>query len=138
MNFQVKLKDGSIQNLSFSVYFLSAVGKLLDCNGIQETFTKVIGKVEAIGEGRVTGGMLDDFDIRAAVVAAGAEAYGFANGDFTKKSLIDGYQVMNQIEDSLKNPIWAQMYIEVCKALIPDKLPEEKKTPAKKKAASKK
>jgi len=137
MNFQIKLKDGSIRNLSFSNYFLNCVGKLFDL-GLAQTFPYIIGNVSKAGDGVVTGGMMDNLEIRAGVVAAGMEAYGFANGDFTKRTLIDGWQVLEQMEDSLKNPVWAQMFVEVCKALIPDKLPSEKKAPAKKKAAPKK
>lgn len=134
MNYQLKLEDGSTVDLSFSMYFLNRVCKLTG-HGLSSIFGHLLGDMSEIDGGIVTGGLLDDLEIRAAVVAAGIEAKGFDDGAFDRKTVFDGFGVMMKVKDSLTSTIWADMYKIITDALIAT-LPKDeiKKKPVAKKA----
>jgi len=121
MNFQVNLKDGTALNLAFSQYFLMRVGALTGL-GLQDTFKYLIGDVIDMANGVVKGGVMDDIECRAHVIAAGLQAYGFANGDSKEYTAIDAFPMLEKIENVLANPIWAKMYIAIMTALMPTNL----------------
>jgi hypothetical protein len=138
MNYQLKLKDGKTADLLFSNYFLARVCKLLD-KGLTHVFPYLLGSIEDTDNGIVRGGIMDDLEVRAAVLAAATEANGFANGDYSQKTMIDGYQLMEQVENSLLTPQWGEIYVMLATSLVAESLPkDEGQEPAKKKTVKKK
>lgn len=113
----VKLKDGTVIAIEFSNYFLSRVQKLLGY-GLQGTITAVLGRFE---DGMVYGGLLDDMDVRAAVIAAGIDAHNLSTSrELTQTSMVEGYTIMAGIDNSVTNPVWSEMYVEIAKSLAPE------------------
>lgn len=130
MNFILETSDKKI-NLLFSNYFLSRVGKLSG-----KTLTETTIYLAGAGEnGTIRGGMLDDLEARAIVIAAGIDAYNMSKGEMTQTSLIEGYQILEKVPNPLGNPVWAEMFVEVMKTIMPEKLGD--KPTAKKKAVKK-
>lgn len=125
MDFRLKLKDGSFVDLKFSMYFLNRACKIAG-KSLQEMFGYLLGDV-ASDTKTVSGGLVDDLEVRAIVLAAGCEAADFANGDYTVKSLVDGFQMLELVEDSLLNPVWGEMYVVIAKSLLAERLPKEPK-----------
>lgn len=135
MNYQLKLKDGSKVNLSFSMYFLNRACKLAG-KSLQEIFGYLTGEIEK-GSGHVVrGGLFDDLEVRAVVLAAGLEASNFANGDYEIKTLVDGFRLMEEVENSLTTSAWGDMFVILCESLVANKLPKD--DAPKKKAVQKK
>lgn len=124
MNYQLKLKDGKTVDLSFSMYFLNRLCKLTD-KGISDIFPHILGQVIDVDKGQVIGGLLDDLEIRAAVLAAGMEAHDLSKGRYAPKMVIDGFMIMENIENCLASSIWGDMYAVLCKSVIADSLPKD-------------
>lgn len=133
MHYQLKLKDGKTADLLFSMYFFDRVSKLTG-KGLTELFPYLLGDMSESDNGIAKGGILDDLGIRAAVLAAAVEAHSFANGNYDKKTLVDGFALMEQVQDSLTSTQWSDIYVILVKSLVADKLPkDEDAKPAKKK-----
>lgn len=131
MQYRLKLSDGSHVDLLFSMYFLNRVCKLTN-NGLSTIFPFLLGDISSGETGTVSGGILDDLEIRAAVIAAGMEAEGFARGEYETKTLVDGFQVSERVESSLNSPQWVDLFGILTKSLIAslpkDGEPVKKKT----------
>ena len=130
MNFKLETKSGDY-TLRFSNYFLDRVGKISG-RSLSETTQYIVG--EFIGNESVRGGMLDDLEVRATVIAAGIDAFNLSNGNLTKTTAVEGFGILEKVPNAIANPVWAEMFLEVVKALMPEKLGEQKAVPVKKAA----
>lgn len=123
MQFQLKLKDGSAVDLLFSMYFLDRYCKLSGM-GFQQAVPHMIGDLRGVEQGIVFGGLLDDLEIRANVIAAGKEAAGFAKGEYEKVTTIEGFTLMEQVPNALASPVWGELSLVLIKSLVADNLPK--------------
>ncbi len=112
MHYQLKLKDGSTVNLRFSLYFLNRVCKL--------------AKLPLTDVGEYLMGMAEDLEVIATILAAAREADGYATGDFTKYTAIEGFQLLEQIPNALTNAeLWQDIGKMVASSMFPDGLPKD-------------
>lgn len=135
MKHKVKLEDGKSVDISFSMYFLNRVCKMTALT-LQDVFTYLIGNDLNIQAGSVSGGLLDDLEVRAVVLAAGMEAESFAKGNYKKFDIKDGFDLLENVEGGLQSTQWADIYTELIKSLVAEKLPKD--DAPKKKAGAKK
>lgn len=137
MHYKLKLQGGKTLDLAFSVYFLNRVCKLTG-KGLSNIFPTLLGDMSQFGEGVVSGGMLDDLELRAAVLAAAWEADGFANKDYTKRETPEGFEIMEAVDGGLASPQWAEIYSILTQCLVATLPKDEVKKKAVKKPATKK
>lgn len=127
--YTLKKKDGTDLNLSFSSFFIARACKLSE-KTLQQTIRFLVGHSETEGEA-VAGGVLDDMEARAIVLAAGADAY--EKRSYRDKD--DGFALMDELESGLTDPVWVDVLNGVVAAIIPDY--GKKKTAVKKPAPKK-
>lgn len=113
MHYQVKLKDGSILVLRFSMYFLNRVSKLAK-RGFNEIMEYLMES-------------FTDMEVMANVLAAAKEAEGVANGDYTQYTTIDGFEIMQNIPNVLNDDtIWKAIGSKISECVFPEGLPTQK------------
>ena len=128
----LNLKDGVKVTLSFNMYFINRFCQLTNLP-LSKITNVLLGKIDAETQ-TMSGGLMDDLTVRAQAVAAGIDAFNFEKGDPSETNTIEGFRVMEQVVNSLTNPVWAEMYVMILKIIVPDNLPkEESKKVAKKK-----
>lgn len=116
-------------DIVLDVYFLSRIGSLMGM-GMQESIQYLLGTYDAEAQS-VTGGLLDNIEARAAVLAAGSDALSFSNGTPKFSTLFDGFEMLRGID--ITDPQWSELYQEVVKSILPK---DGKKKEAAKKARS--
>lgn len=123
MIFKLDLIDGSSVNLRFSMYFINRMCKLAEI-----PFTNVFEHLSKIA---------NDLEVLAQILASAREAECAANGDFTRLTAIDGFEIMDKIPNfASSDTIWVEMGQMIAECLNPKSLTNQETV--KKKAAPKK
>lgn len=142
MTYGLKLSNGSVVELRFSMYFMKRACDMLKC-GFSTIYAQLIGDVSELEEGRVNGGILDNIDTRAVVVAAGMEAHSFANGKSETQNPVSKeiFDIMENVEGGYASRQWAEIVgkmIESLSAQLPKSEIPKKKAAVKRKSPGQK
>lgn len=121
MNFQLKTAKETL-NLAFNAFFIDRVCKLSG-KELSEVFGYLMGK--DISDKSVTGGLINDMEVRANVIAAGIDAYNHKNGNPTHTTSAQGFEYLDNL--SLIDGQFSEMYAGLISALLPNAGAVEKK-----------
>lgn len=136
MIYGLKLNNGSVVELRFSMYFLKRVCEFSGYS-LTTIYPYLIGDTSRIDRGELSGGIMDDINARSYVVAAGLEAAGFATGNPVSKDPVskEVFDIIENTEGGYLSRQWAEItgkLMESLAAQLPkQELPKKKAAPKK-------